>query len=147
MIVVDTSVWIEAKRDAKVRAVLQALVEADKAAMPLSARLELLAGTPRRDRRAFLETCQGVPQVVPTDETWGPLQQWIEHAADAGHCFSLPDLLIAALAEEIGGLVWSLDKDFERMEKLELVRLYVWPPRPASPARPSEPRHPGRAVN
>lgn len=124
MIVVDTSVWIAAKRDAKVRAVLQALVDADEAAMPLPARLELLAGTPRRDRRLFLESCEGVPQVVPTDETWGPLQPWIEQAADAGHCFSLPDLLIAALAEEIGGLVWSLDRDFERMEQLKIVRLY-----------------------
>lgn len=125
MIVVDTSVWIAAKRDAKVRAVLQALIEADEAAMPLPARLELLAGTPRKDRRAFLESCQGVAQVVPTEETWGPLQPWIERAADAGHCFSLPDLLIASLAEEIGALVWSLDGDFERMEQLEIVRLYA----------------------
>lgn len=127
MIVVDTSVWIAAKRDAKVRAVLQVLLEADEAAMPLPARLELLAGTPRKDRRVFLESCQGVPQVIPTEKTWGPLQRWIEQAADAGHRFSLPDLLIAALAEEIGGLVWSLDKDFERMEQLEIVRLYAWP--------------------
>lgn len=126
MIVVDTSVWIAVKRDDRVRAVLQALIETDEAAMPLPARWELLAGTPRKDRRAFLQSCQGVPQVVPTEETWAPVQPWIEQAADAGHCFSLPDLLIAALAEEIGGLVWSLDRDFERMEKLGIVRLYIW---------------------
>jgi len=137
VIIVDTSVWIAAKRDTKVRAVLQALIEADEAAMPLPVRLELLAGTPRKDRRAFLESCQGVPQVIPTEKAWGPLQPWIERAADAGHRFSLPDLLIAALAEEIGGLVWSLDKDFERMEQLEIVRLYPWPvaDRQAEPRR------------
>ena len=127
MIVVDTSVWIAAKRDTGVRTVLQALIEADEAAMPLPARLELLAGTPRQDRRAFLKSCQGVSQVSPTEETWGPLHGWIEQAADAGYCFSLPDLLIAALAEEIGGLVWSLDQDFERMEQLEIVRLFAGP--------------------
>ena len=149
MIVIDTSVWIAAKRDASVRAVLQALIEADEAALPLPARLELLAGTPRKDRRAFLQSCQGVAQVVPTEETWAPLQSWIEQAADAGHRFSLPDLLIAALAEEIGGLVWSLDKDFERMEQLEIVRLYAWPPRPAPPASRGRAEHqnPSRAVS
>jgi len=35
--------------------------------------------------------------------------------------------LIASLAAEIGGLVWSLDKDFERMERLGLVSLYAPP--------------------
>jgi predicted nucleic acid-binding protein len=125
VIVVDTSVWIAAKRDARIRAVLQALLEEDEAAMPLPVRLELLAGTPRRDRRAFLESCMGVPQVVPTDETWKPLMDWVERAADVGQHFALSDLLIAALAEEIGGLVWSLDRDFERMEQLKIVRLYA----------------------
>ena len=124
MIVVDTSVWIAAKRNAAVQAVLHGLIEADEAAMPLPARLELLAGTPRKDRRAFVESCKGIPNVVPTEETWAPLPDWIARAADAGQHFSLPDLLIASLAEDIGGLVWSLDSDFERMEKLKIVRLY-----------------------
>jgi predicted nucleic acid-binding protein len=149
VIVIDTSVWIAAKRDTTVRTVLQALIEADEAAMPLPARLELLAGTPKKDRRAFLQSCQGVAQVVPTEATWGPLQPWVERAADVGHNFSLPDLLIAALAEEIGGLVWSLDKDFERMEQLEIVRLFAWPPLPASPPsrRRAEHQNPSRAVS
>ena len=125
MIIVDTSVWIAAKRSDRVRAVLEGLVEADEAAMPLPVRLELLAGTPRKERRAFLASSSGVPQVVPTDKTWTPLVGWVGRAADAGEHFALSDLLIAALADEIGALVWSLDRDFERMEKLEIVRLYA----------------------
>ena len=61
---------------------------------------------------------------MPTEDTWKPLAEWIQRAADAGQHFTLTDLLIAALAEEIDALVWSLDTDFERMERLKMVRLY-----------------------
>jgi predicted nucleic acid-binding protein len=52
------------------------------------------------------------------------VESWIDPAANAGHRFAIPDLLIAALADELGALVWSFDKDFALMEKLEFVRLY-----------------------
>ena len=42
-------------------------------------------------------------------------------AADRGHRFSLSDWVIAALAHENGGLVWSLDADFVEMERLAFV--------------------------
>ena len=63
----------------------------------------------------------------PTDDTWAVLYGWIDKAADAGQRFSIPDLLIAAMANEIGGLVWSLDQDFERMERLGFINLYSLP--------------------
>ena len=34
------------------------------------------------------------------------------------------DLLIARLADEIGALVWSIDKDFERIGRLKLLQLF-----------------------
>ena len=39
----------------------------------------------------------------------------------------MTDLLIASLTSDIGGLVWSFDKDFERMERLGFVSLYEPP--------------------
>jgi len=39
-------------------------------------------------------------------------------------CLCLGDLIVGILAADIGALVWSLDKDFERMEKLKLIQLY-----------------------
>lgn len=146
MIVVDTSIWIASRRDEGVRATLESLIEADEAAMPLPVKLELLAGVPRSERRAFRESCEGILQVVPTEDTWSPLPAWIERAADSGHRFGLADLLIASLAEQIGGLVWSLDKDFARMETLKLVRLYGGPgpePRPRGRGRRIGPPRPG----
>jgi predicted nucleic acid-binding protein len=127
MIIVDTSVWLEAPRQRAIADALWELVEADEVALALPVRLELLAGMARRDRAAFSRVYAALPQLHPTEETWTAIQGWIERADDAGECFGLVDLLIAAMADEIGGLVWSLDKDFERMEKLKFVSLYALP--------------------
>lgn len=124
MIVVDTSVWIAAKRDGRIGRALESLIDADEAALALPVRLELLAGLAKKDRTAFRRAFGALLQVVPTEDTWTPLPGWIERAAEAGEHFSLTDLLIASLAHDIGALVWSLDEDFERMERLELVSRY-----------------------
>lgn len=127
MIVVDTSVWIAARRQPYVEKVLHELLEADEASVPLPVRLELWAGVAKHDRKAHRAAFNAVPQLVPTEETWQPLTNWIALAADAGERFTVTDLLIASLAVEIGGLVWSLDKDFERMERLGMISLYQLP--------------------
>jgi predicted nucleic acid-binding protein len=125
VIVVDTSVWIAAQRQPYVAKVLEQLIEADEAAIALPVRLELWAGVAKHHRKAHRAAFSALPQVIPTEETWQPLTDWIARAADAGERFTISDLLIASLAVEIGGLVWSLDKDFERMERLNIVSLYA----------------------
>ena len=42
----------------------------------------------------------------------------------AGERFAFVDMLIGVLAADSGALVWSLDSDFERMERLGLVSRY-----------------------
>lgn len=130
MIVVDTSVWIGARRDAAVGRVLDSLIDADEAALALPVRLELWAGVARRDRRSLDRALSALAQVVPVDETWARLPGWIELAADVGQYFSLSDLLIGSLANDVDALVWSLDDDFARMERLGMVTRYD-PPIPA----------------
>ena len=127
MIVVDTSVWLAAPRQRLVADALRSLIDADEVALALPVRLELLACTPRHDRAAFRRAYGSLPQLHPTEETWTSIPGWIETAKDAGESFGLVDLLIASMADEIGGLVWSLDKDFERMERLKFVSLYELP--------------------
>lgn len=127
MIVVDTSVWVAAPRQPLVADALRRLIDADEVTLALPVHLELWAGVPRQDRKAFVRRFGALPQLHPTEDTWQPLPRWIEQAADAGERFTISDLLIASLAVEIGGLVWSLDKDFERMERLKLVSLYALP--------------------
>lgn len=126
MIVVDTSVWVTALSDAThedaVR--LAALLDADEVALPLPVRIELLAGVARPQRVPLERALRGLPVLVPDDDAWRRIESWIPQAADHGHRFGLSDLIIAAMTAELGGLVWSRDADFDRMEALGLVRLY-----------------------
>ena len=124
MIVVDTSVWIAAQRRRNIDRTLQSLLDADEVSLALPVRLELWAGVAKHDRKAHRAAFGALPQLVPTEETWRPITDWIATAADAGERFAVTDLLIAALTAEIGGLVWSLDKDFERIERLGFVGRY-----------------------
>lgn len=126
MIVVDTSVWVAARRKptGELASTLGKLLDADEVALALPVRLELAASVAVKDRAAFKRAMSALPVLVPSELTWRLLERWIELAADAGHRFGLTDLLIAALTHEIGGLVWSLDSDFERMAKLKMVGQY-----------------------
>lgn len=123
MIVVDTSVWIDAQRrpSGRIAHTLNALLDADEVALPLPVHLELTAGVSRRDRAALLRGLSGLPVIRPTDETWKLIERWVPAAADKGYRFGLSDWLIAALANEIGGMVWSLDEDFAGLERLKLI--------------------------
>jgi predicted nucleic acid-binding protein len=127
VIVVDTSVWIEADRRpvGALPNALRSLGDADEIALALPVRLELSAGIARRNRKTLLHRLSGLPVVVPTEDTWKLVERWVPAAADKGHRFALADLMIAALAHEIGALVWSLDEDFDRMEQLGLVQRYA----------------------
>ena len=126
MIVVDTSVWIDAHRRpaGTVAKTLNGLLDADEVALALPVRLELMAGVSRRDRASLLRALSGLPLVRPTEDTWDLIERWIPAAADKGHRFGLSDWVIAALTSEIGGMVWSLDDDFAAMERLKLVSRY-----------------------
>ena len=127
MIVVDTSVWVQAgrARGTEIRETLRSLIDADEVALALPVRLELASGLGGKERAPFLRALSGLPLLVPTEETWTLVESWIGPGVDKGHGFAIPDLLIAGLTHEIGGLVWSLDDDFVRLEKLGYVKRYA----------------------
>lgn len=126
MIVVDTSVWVAALRDpdSPVAGTLRSLIDAEEVCVALPVRLELLSGLGHETRPRVRRALTSLPVVAPTEDTWRVVERWIDRAGDAGQRFALVDLLIAALAHELTGLVWSLDKDFERLESLGLVQSY-----------------------
>lgn len=126
MIVVDTSVWVASLRRAAARETeaLRALLDADEVALAAPVRVELLSGASNADRPVLRRALSALPVVYPSADTWALIDAWIDRAGRRGERFGLGDLLIGALARETGALVWSLDKDFERMEALGLVDRY-----------------------
>lgn len=103
---------------------MAALLDADEVGLAAPVRVELLSGVSPKDRAALSRALSALPVAYPTDDTWRLLDAWTEKASKAGQHFGLGDLLVGALAAEAGALVWSLDSDFARMEKLKLVECY-----------------------
>jgi predicted nucleic acid-binding protein len=126
MIVVDTSVWVSVLRSASSpeAATFAALLDADEMALPVPVRTELLGGVRVAQRRQLQRTLTALPVLYPTEDTWRLMDRWTEVATQRGQRFGVGDLLIAAIAREAGALVWSLDDDFARLERLRLIELY-----------------------
>lgn len=127
MILVDTSVWITYFRgtDRKLILHLQSLLDEDSVTLGIPVKIEILGGSSTRDWPRLSRVLSALPVAVPVAETWARVERWIEIAVEAGERFGFADLLIAALAAERDMTLWSLDRDFHRLQQLGLVCLYV----------------------
>ena len=127
MIIIDTSVWIAAlaRGHGKEATVLRDLLEADEVGLAAPVRVELLSGASNADRPRLRRALTALPVLYPSVGTWKLIEGWVDRAGRRGHRFGLGDLLVGALAAETGGLLWSLDADFARMETLGLVQRYT----------------------
>jgi len=117
VIFVDTSVWIEALRSAESAAAihLMALLDSDQVALAAPVRVEILAGASNRDSARLRRVLSALPIFFPTEQTWMRIDGWLEVARAAGERFGVADLLIAAIAADHDGEIWSIDDDFARM--------------------------------
>ncbi len=126
MVVVDTSVWVAALRNARSAEAkgLQQLLDEDRVALAAPVRVEILVGASPRDRARLRRLLSAVPIYYPTAGTWQRIDAWIERAGAVGERFGFADLLIGTLAAEHGSAVWSLDADFTRMARAGLLALH-----------------------
>jgi predicted nucleic acid-binding protein len=126
VILVDTSVWIEAFRRGHSQEAehLRILLDASEVAMSPPIRIELLSGSSAADLPRLRRTLSALPLFVPSVETWERMEGWIERAVRSGRRFGAADLLIAGVAAENDLPIWSLDDDFAAMEKLGFVRVH-----------------------
>ena len=126
MIFVDTSVWITFFRATNSRTVvhLRDLLDAERVALAAPVRVELTAGASRRDRATLERLLSALPVVYPPQETWRRIDAWVAIAVEAGERFGFADLLIGSLAADEGAHVWSLDRDFTRMARLNFIETH-----------------------
>jgi predicted nucleic acid-binding protein len=124
VVFVDTSVWVSYLRSGEpsVVAELDGLLEDRRLALAAPVRLELLSGAAKASVHQLARLLGALPTFHPSPDTVALAEGWVEKAGRAGHRFGAVDLLIGAIAAERGGQVWSLDADFQRLERLGLVK-------------------------
>jgi predicted nucleic acid-binding protein len=126
MIVVDTSVWINAFRDQKCPEArhLSDLLDSDEVAIAIPIRVEILSGARRLEHARLSRILSALPTFYPTDATWRRIEGWLGRIKSSGDWFGVADLLIAGIGAENNAAIWSLDGDFARMAKLKLIDCY-----------------------
>ena len=100
------------------------LLDSDEVALAVPVYLEVLTGATRENRSRLHGLLSALPIFYPTRETWTRVEGWIPVATERGHRFGIMDLVIASIAAEWRGNLWSLDEDFRRMARLEFAELF-----------------------
>ncbi len=123
MVIVDTSVWVQAYRDSESDAAheLASLLVQDQAIMVGPVLSELLAGARSEEEFEFLSSRLTVLHYVEFDK-----QTWIRHARLSAHLrksgmkIGMADTAIACIALQHDLPIYSLDGDFDRVPNLRL---------------------------
>ncbi len=114
MILVDTSVFIDFFRG-KPTTELERLLRQDLVALSTLVRLELIQGLRRNEAHALNRLLSGLREVPIDRETWRLAEQILWDIKGEGLTLGIPDLLLAAQAQQTGFPVLSLDKVFQRL--------------------------------
>lgn len=127
MVFIDTSVWIEffKGKDQNIVNGVNRLLDQNEAALSVPVWLEILCGAPKQSQKHLRELLSALPIFYTTEDTWNKAAEWTTKASKLGERFSAIDLLIASFSAGLDASLWSLDKDFKRMEKLNFVTLYT----------------------
>jgi predicted nucleic acid-binding protein len=128
MVFVDTSVWVAYFRgkSTPVRNEMDRLLDLDEAVLAVPVRIELVAGVKVSQHAQLQRVLGGLRTFYPSDGTWNLMERWAGIAGRAGDHFGVADLLVAAVAAENHGSLWSVDGDFARLHRLGFIRLHAF---------------------
>ena len=127
MVLVDSSVWIEAARrtgDLATKVGLEGLLEEYEAACCGVVLFEVLGGCRQQDRDGLERMFQCVPYVRIEDSLWAGARAAAWKLRDAGQTIPWNDILVAALALTQGCRVYARDRHFDVMREILSLRLY-----------------------
>jgi predicted nucleic acid-binding protein len=127
MVIVDTSVWIEASRrdgDLAYKVGLEKLLEEYEAALCSPVKLEFMGGARKEDRKKLEFWFECIPYRSVTEIHWerAKLNAW--KLRDRGLTLPWNDILIATMAIESDLRAYAKDTHFEQMAEALGLRLY-----------------------
>jgi predicted nucleic acid-binding protein len=127
MVLVDSSVWIEAARrqgDLATKVALRALLDEYEAAWCSPVKLEVLGGARREERRALEAFFSCIPYAECREAEWDAAKALAWRAREAGHTLPWNDFLISATASARGWRLYGRDAHFATLAGLGGARLY-----------------------
>lgn len=125
MVIVDTSAWIPFfnRPDSGEKRAIDALIDADRAAMVGVVLAELLQGCRTAEESStILSEVAGLRFLEANFTTWRRTGELSASLRSSGISLPLPDILIAALALEHRYQVYTLDPHFKQIPGLSLYR-------------------------
>ena len=120
MVLVDSSVWIEALRrdgNVQVKLALEALLEEYEATWCGPVKLEVLGGARPQERKALEEQFSCIPYFPMTDAAWDSAKELAWRLSDKGCHAPWTDVLIATLSRKAECRVYAVDKHFDLMQR------------------------------
>ncbi len=127
MVLVDSSVWIEAARRQgalEFKVGLEGLLEAAEACFCGPIKLEVLGGARSHEREWMAAYFECIPYKPMEDADWEQAMRFAWRLRDKGHSLPWNDILIASLSVKWDCRVYAKDQHFVIMSELMGVRLY-----------------------
>jgi predicted nucleic acid-binding protein len=127
VVVVDSSVWIEAARregDLACKVALEALLEEYEATLSSPVRLEVLGGARRADRERLEGYFAVLPYHAIEERDWRAAERNSWALRDAGQAVPWNDILVASLALRLACRVYARDRHFDEMKTVLGLELY-----------------------
>jgi predicted nucleic acid-binding protein len=127
MVLVDSSVWIEAARregDLACKVGLEGLLEAAEAMYCGPVRLEVLGGARVQDRKRISSYFDCIPHKAIDDDAWEFAKDCAWRLRDKGQTIPWNDILIGSVARRWDCRVYAKDQHFEIMRDVLGLRLY-----------------------
>jgi len=127
MVLVDSSVWIEAARragDIATKVGLEALLGEYEAACCGVVLFEVLGGCRKQDRERLRRMFQCIPYAQFEDGLWERARDMSWRLRDAGQTVPWNDILVAAVGVSRGWRLYARDRHFDVMRDVLGLRLY-----------------------
>jgi predicted nucleic acid-binding protein len=128
MVLVDSSVWIEAaRRDGSLeyKVGLEGLLEAAEAMFCGPVKLEFLGGARAQERKRMSSYFECIPYRAMEDGAWEFAKDCAWRLRDKGHSLPWNDILIGSLSIKWVCRVYAKDHHFETMRDVLGIRLYA----------------------